>query len=201
MSQVEDKKQIVIVHGGDSFGSYQEYIEDLKSTQLDIERLKPSRRWKDSVIDAFPDADVLLPTMPNSANAQFEEWKIYFEKLLPFLGDNTSLIGHSLGAMFLAKYLHENKLAKPVRQLILLAGGYDDPTTNYGSFKLESATGLEDSALAIDLLHSRDDFVVNFSELAKFEADLPDATVHSFDDKNHFLDEDFPELIEILKQT
>ena len=100
--------------------------------------------------------------------------------------------------MFLAKYLHENPLEKPVRQLILLAGGYDDATSGYGSFKLQSATGLEKSADEIHLMHSRDDFVVPFEELAKFRADLPTATVHEFEDRNHFLDADFPELIKLL---
>lgn len=191
-------KQIVIIHGGDSYDSYEEYIKELKATELDYERLKPSKRWKDAIVERFKDADILTPTMPNSANAQYSEWKIWFEKIISFLGDDVRLIGHSLGAMFLAKYLHESPLEKPARQLILLAGGYDGATSGYGSFKLQSATGLEKSADEIHLMHSRDDFVVPFEELAKFRADLPTATVHEFEDRNHFLDADFPELINLL---
>lgn len=191
-------KQIVIIHGGDSFDSYDEYLADLKASELEYERLKPSKRWKDTIIDAFPGADILLPTMPNSANAQYHEWKIWFEKIIPFFENDVRLIGHSLGAMFLAKYLHESPLDRPVRQLMLLAGGYDDDITGYGSFAIDSAAGLGRSAEEIHLMHSRDDFVVPFSELAKFQADLPAALVHEFDDRNHFLDADFPELISLL---
>lgn len=200
MTYPEKKTQILIIHGGDSFHTYEEYIADLKSTVLDYDRLKPGKRWKDTVIEAFPNADILAPTMPNSANAQFDEWKIWFEKIIPFFGDDVRIIGHSLGAMFLAKYLHHYPLKRPVRQLILLAGGYDDDVAGYGSFALESAIGLEKSAEEIHIMHSEDDFIVPYRELAKYERDLPEATIHRFIDKNHFLDADFPELIDVLNQ-
>lgn len=193
-------KQILIIHGGDSYATYDRYLTDLKAKEIDYERLKPGRRWKDTVVEAFPAADVLTPSMPNSANAQFEEWRILFEKIIPFLKDDTRLIGHSLGAMFLTKYLHQYPLRQPVRQLILLAGGYNDEAHEYGSFIINSATGLEKSADEIHLFHSEDDFVVPFSELAKLQADLPTAVIHSFTDRNHFLDAEFPELIELLQQ-
>ena len=193
-------KQVLIIHGGNSFLSYEEYIADLKATKLDYERIKPAKRWKDTVIATFPDVDILTPTMPNSSNAQFEEWSIWFEKILPFLKDDVRVIGHSLGAMFLTKYLHQNPLKKPVRQLILIAGGYDNDVKGYGSFAVESASGVEKSADEIHLFHSKDDFVVPFDELAKYRADLPSAHVHIFDDRNHFLDADFPELLTLLKQ-
>lgn len=193
-------KQIVIIHGGDSFDSYDDYIADLRSIEVDYDRLRPSKRWKDTVIESFLDADVLTPTMPNSSNAQYGEWKIWFEKIIPFFSDDVRLIGHSLGAMFLAKYLHKNPLKQPVRQLILLAGGYNGDIAGYGSFAVDSATGLEKSAHEIHLMHSSDDFVVPFTELAKYRSDLPDAIVHEFNDRNHFLDAEFPELIELLRQ-
>ncbi len=193
-------KQILIIHGGDSFLSYEAYLDDLKATALDYERIKPAKRWKDTVVEQFPRADVLIPNMPNSANAQFNEWQIWFEKILPFLQDDVHIIGHSLGAMFLAKYLHQHPLDNPVRQLILVAGGYNDDVHGYGSFAIDSATGLEKSAAEIHLFHSKDDFVVPYGELSKLKADLPTAVIHSFDNRNHFLDADFPELIDVLKQ-
>lgn len=116
-------KQIVLIHGGDSFSSHQAYIADLKARQMDYARL-----------------------------------------------------------------LH------------LVAGGYNFPGHDYGSFQVDSATGLEKSAEQIHLYHSQDDPVVPFEELAKFQKDLPGANVHIFADRGHFIDPDFPELIEILQQ-
>ena len=192
-------KQILIIHGGNSFLSYNDYLYSLKNSPVDYERLKPGKSWRNTIVSQVTDADILMPDMPNSANAQFEEWQIMFEKILPFLKDDVRLVGHSLGAMFLAKYLHVHPLEYPVRQLILVAGGYDDDVEGYGSFAVESAKDLDGSAVEIHLFHSRDDFVVPFTELAKFESDLPTANVHEFDDRNHFLDENFPELIELLR--
>lgn len=174
-------------------------MSDLRSLEISYDRLKPQKKWKTWLVEQLPDADILLPTFPNGSNAVYEEWVIYFEKLLPFLQNEVYLIGHSLGAMFLAKYLNEVPLNKPVKKLLLVAGGYNEESMeDLGSFKVTSAKNLPQSADEIHLFHSKDDPVVPYSELAKFQADLPNAIVHSFEDRGHFLDESFPELLAIL---
>ena len=180
-------KQIVIVHGGSSFNSYENYLNNLKNSQLHYERLLWAQKWRDWLAQEIVDADVLLPDFPNKQNADYAEWKIYFEKLLPLLGDDVQLAGYSLGAMFLAKYLHESPLSKPVRRLVLVSPCYNDESVeDLGSFQVTSATGLEKSAKEIHLFHSKDDAVVPFTELAKFQSDLPSAKSHIFIDRGHF---------------
>ncbi len=140
-------KQIVIIHGGSSFNSYENYLNHLKSSQLHYERLLWSQKWRDWLAQEIVDTDVLLPDFPNKQNASYAEWKIYFEKLLPLLGDDVQLVGYSLGAMFLAKYLHESPLSSPVRRLVLVSPCYDDESVeDLGSFRVTSAAGLEKSA-------------------------------------------------------
>ena len=193
-------KQIVIIHGGSSFNSYENYLNHLKSSQLHYERLLWSQKWRDWLAQEIVGADVLLPDFPNKQNANYAEWKIYFEKLLPLLGDDVQLVGYSLGAMFLAKYLHESPLRSPVQRLVLISPGYDDESVeDLGSFRVTSATGLEKSASEIHLSHSKDDPVVPFTELAKFQQDLPTANLHIFEDRNHFFQPTFPELKELLE--
>ncbi len=63
--------------------------------------------------------------MPNKTNAQFEEWKIWFEKFIPFLNDGVILVGHSLGGVFLAKYLSENKFPKKIGGVFLVSAVYE----------------------------------------------------------------------------
>lgn len=192
-------RQIVIIHGGSSFNSYESYVDNLRSSSIDYERLLYSQKWREWIAQEIPSADVLLPNFPNGQNASYDEWKIYFEKLLTLLGDDVQLVGYSLGAMFLVKYLHENALEEPVRRLVLIAPCYDDDSTeDLGSFRIESATGLEQSAKEIHLFHSEDDPVVPFEELEKFNKDIPSAIVHTFDDRNHFFQPTFPELKELL---
>ncbi len=194
-------KQVVIIHGGSSFNSYESYLTHLRAMEITYDRLKLQQTWKPWIAEQMPEADVLLPTFPNGCNAVYDEWKIYFEKLLPFLGDDVRLVGHSLGAMFLAIYLNENTLPHHVRQLILISGAYNDESTEeLGSFKVISAQNVTKSAQEIHLFHSEDDPVVPFSELAKFQADLPNAISHTFNGRGHFNDATFPELLELLKQ-
>jgi len=41
---------------------------------------------------------------------------------------------------------------------------------------------------------------VPFTELAKFQRDMPTAQAHIFEDRNHFFQPTFPELKELLEQ-
>ena len=108
------KKQVVVIHGGDTFETYEEYLNFLRGYEIDIERYKSDKRdWKPWLRQRLgSDYEVILPIMPNKTNARFDEWKIWFEKFIPFLHDNVLLIGHSLGGTFLAKYLSENKFSR-----------------------------------------------------------------------------------------
>ena len=194
-------KQIVLIHGGSSFDNYERYLNSLRNGSINYERLLWAQKWREWIAQNITGYDVLLPDFPNKQNAQYEEWKIYFEKLLPLLGDDVQLVGYSLGAMFLARYLHESPLDSPVRRLVLVSPCYDDESVeDLGSFRVTSATGLEKSAREINLFHSKDDPVVPFTELAKFQRDLPTATVHIFEDRNHFFQPTFPELKELLEK-
>lgn len=193
-------KQVLVIHGGTSYDSYDSYINDLQASQLSYERMKRQSKWKEWLAEALPDTDVLLPDFPNKQNAQYEEWVIQFEKIIPYLQSNAVVIGYSLGAMFLAQYLHANVLPVTVSKIILIAPTYDDDTNEQlGSFKVASAVGLERSAAEVHLMHSEDDPVSPFAELQKFIDDLPTAHVHIFEDRSHFFQATFPELVEIIQ--
>lgn len=194
-------RQILFIHGGNSFPSNDEYLEDLRSLEMDYERLKYAKRWREWIAEQLPDDDVLTPTFPNGFNAQYNEWVIYFEKIVPFLHDGYSLVGHSLGGMFLAKYLHTHVLPVKARHIILVAARYGEtPEKSSGSFLVESAVGLDRSADQVHLFHSKDDSTVDFDSLGLFASDIPSAITHIFDDRGHFIDSTFPEVLEILQQ-
>ena len=194
-------KQVFFLHGGGSFSSYDAYIKSLKAKEIDYDSLKYSPRWREWVAQNMLGADVLLPTMPNGYNAVFDEWVIYFEKLIPFFGDDVTLVGHSLGGMFLAKYFQTHHLARGVHRVVLVAARYggDDEDDN-GSFVVESATNLPKSTEEVHLFHSVDDPFVPYEDMAKFHRDMPEAILHSFNDRGHFIDPTFPELLELVKQ-
>src|SRR3989338_1297557 len=194
-------KQILIIGGGDTFATQEEYFKFLQNYKIDIER------WKSGVDDWKPwlrgkldgEYEVIIPVMPNKFNARFEEWKIWFEKFTPFLKDGVVFIGHSLGASFIAKYLSENKFPKKVRAVMLVAGVYEKDSEGYSllSFALPEKLDLQNENTMI--YHSKDDSVVPFSALENFSRALPQAKTRVFEDRGHLNMPEFPELLEDIK--
>lgn len=195
------KKSLVVIHGGSTFDTYEEYLEHLKESELTLEKIN-RKDWKDSLSSKLPDFEVIYPKMPNSKNARYEEWKIWFEKLFPLLSEEVVFVGHSLGGIFLAKYLSENNFPKKILSLHLVAAPYDTEVIkdSLADFALtKTVEGLSQQTDKIFLYQSKDDTAVAFADVEKYQRDLPLATLRTFEDRGHFTTEHFPELFEDLK--
>lgn len=196
---VASKRQVCIIGGGMAFASDADFRRWLNNLEISYERLFYGTDWKPWLAEKLPSCDVLQPTMPNKSNAKYAEWSVYFSKVIPFLRPEAVLIGHSLGGIFLAKYLSQHPPVQKFSKAILVAAPYNDETNeSLGDFKLTSARRLADAAEEIDLFYSRDDPVVSFAEMGKYQRDLPAAKSHVFDSRGHFNTPDFPELTEII---
>ena len=195
----DQKPQICTIHGGTVFESDEQYQQALRDLTLSYDRLLYAPSWKNWLAEQLPDHDVLLPSMPNKVNAKYDDWALYFSKVVPFLRPDATLIGHSLGGIFLAKYFTENTPEKPFSKLILIAAPYDDEAgESLKGFKLTDASALANMFDEIHLLHSTDDPVVPFAEKDKYLRDLPEAKVHIFEDKQHFNEPSFEELKNLI---
>ncbi|MCX6811405.1 MAG: alpha/beta fold hydrolase [Candidatus Berkelbacteria bacterium] len=194
------KKQIIVIHGGDSFKTYKEYLNSLKNWEVKIDYFRPRKDWKTTLQDELGEKfDVLLPRMPNKSNAKFIEWKIWFERMFPFLNKEVILIGHSLGGMFLAKYLSENDFPKHIKQLHLVAAPHNK-TGDIADFLIpKSLNRLSKQAENIYFYYSQDDRIVPITEMKEYKKQLPNAQFFIFKDRGHFKQEKFPELIKLLK--
>ncbi|MFA7243762.1 MAG: alpha/beta fold hydrolase [Patescibacteria group bacterium] len=194
------KKQVVVMHGGDSFKTYEDYLNSLKTWEVRPEKFKTRYDWKISLQSVLgDDFEVFNPQMPNKYDAKYKEWKIWFERMFPFLNDDVVLIGHSLGGMFLAKYLAENDFPKKIKSLHLVAPPHNN-TADCEDFRLpDSLSNIEKQAKNIFLYQSKDDPIVPYSELAVFEKQLPSAKSQVFEDRGHFNQDEFPELIGDIK--
>lgn len=194
------KKQIVIIHGGDTFATQEEYLDFLRNYEIDIERYKIGKDdWKPWIRKMLPENyEIITPQMPNKTNARYEEWKLWFEKFIPFLNNGVILIGHSQGGIFLAKYLSENQFPKKIKAVMLVGAIYDKDCGGYPalSFSLPNTLNLQTDK--IYLYHSKDDPVVPFSALEQYQKALPNAVVRVFEDRQHINQEEFPELLEDL---
>lgn len=196
------KKQIIVIHGGTTFENYDEYWKYLESCELTPEKIK-HKGWKEFLQDNLPDFDVIYPKMPNAKNARYLEWKLWFEKMFHFLNDEVILVGHSLGGIFLAKYLTENEFPKKIIALHLVAPPYDtehceEPLVDFALEK--TVGGLAELTDKIYIYQSKDDPAVPYEDSLKYKKNLPDAEHIVFENRGHFNDPDFPEIINNLQK-
>lgn len=196
------KTQVIVIHGGTTFDTYEEYMVFLKSCDLTLEKIN-KKDWKDGLAGSLgSDFEVIYPKMPNSKNARYEEWQIWFEKLFPLLKDEVILVGHSLGGIFLAKYLSENSFPKPIKSLHLVAPPYDTEYCKESLADFALAVGFEKltaQAPKVFIYQSKDDASVPYQDAEKYHRQLPGGVLRTFEDRGHFNQEEFPEIIQDIK--
>ncbi|MBX4205517.1 MAG: alpha/beta hydrolase [Candidatus Doudnabacteria bacterium] len=197
------KKQIIVIGGGDTFADedYEKYLQFLRDLELDYERLISDKSdWKRGLRRELGDKyEIMLPSMPNKFNARFAEWSLWFEKLFPFLHDQVVLVGHSLGGAFLAKYLTENGFPKEIQALFLVSAVFDADTDGNPLWSFALPEKLVAPANEIFIYHSKDDPVVPFSDMQKYQLQFPNASVRVFENRGHMNQEQFPEIVEDIR--
>lgn len=203
-------RQIVVIHwwncfpDNDTFCKYlkwREYDPDEDYTNKRRFRMKKKLQWS---------YQVFTPIMPLYDNANYQVWKIRFEKVLPFLNEEELiLIGHSLWWMFLLKYISENGFPKHIKQLYLVATCIDSadlpPEEAFlwdFTFDINNIPKVAEHVDEIFIYHSKDDDAVPYSQAPRIQSYLPKAKLVTFTDRKHFCQPEFPELLEnILKGT
>jgi predicted alpha/beta hydrolase family esterase len=149
-----------------------------------------------------PAYDVHYPKMPEEDSATYADWKALIERALATLDDHVILVGHSVGASVLLKYLSEDQLDKPIIALFLLATPYwgADEFWTWDEVRLpEDVAAKLWSIPRIYVYHSRDDKVVPFSHLALYAAKLPRATIRELDGRGHQFGNDLTDVAEDIR--
>lgn len=197
------KKQILLIHGGSTFDTYKDYLLFLENLKINLDKYRKTK-WSDSLRKELGvKFDVLLPRMPNPTNAKYSEWEVLFKKIVPLLKNNVILIGHSLGAIFLVKYLSENKFPKKVLATMLISAPYDNDgmEESLGDFILpKSLNKLSKQGGKIFLYQSKDDLVVPCANIEKYKKALPSVIIREFKKGGHFNQLKFPELVKDIKE-
>lgn len=201
------KRQIFIVHGGNSFDTYERYIKFLKKWKIDFEEYRrPKEKWRDNLKkDLGKNFEVIVPRMPNNLNARYLEWKIWFDKFIPYLRPGVVLVGYSLGGVFLAKYLAEKKFPVKIAATFLIAAPFkddgSDPDESLVDFKLpKKLDGFRRQGGKIFIYHSTDDPIVPFSHADNYEKALGTVTKRIFASQGHFWQDKLPELVKDIKR-
>ncbi len=168
-------KQVLFIHGGgdNGFGADALLVESLKKTL--------GERY-----------EVNYTEMPSDNSLPDFGWLECIGNKIAELAGEIILVGHSLGASMLLKYLTEYKVDKAIGGIFLIA-------TPYWSGKEEWVKGLtlredfEDKLsihIPIFLYHCRDDEEVSFQHLAIYSEKLPQATVRDIPSGGHQLNND-----------
>lgn len=111
------------------------------------------------------------------------------------------LSANSLGGIFLVKYLAENDFPKKIKQLHLVAAPHNK-TADIDDFLIpKSLNHLAKQVKNIYFYYSRDDKIVPITEMKEYKKQLPNAQFFIFNDRGHFNQENFPELIKILYEN
>jgi len=166
-------KEVLFVHGGAV------YEED--------------RKLAASLRDALGAAyEVRYPEMPDEDAPEYGAWRDCIAEELTALGSGVILVGHSLGASVLFKYLSEEDSKAPVGGLFLVAA----PFWGAEDWEVDEYTPREDFAawlperLPIFFYHGRDDEIVPFEHLSLYAEKLPWATFRELDGGGHQLGND-----------
>jgi predicted alpha/beta hydrolase family esterase len=130
--------------------------------------------------------------------------KIWFERFIPLLNDNIIFIGSSLGGIFLAQYLSENKFPRKILSVYLVCSPFDDTCIGedlVGGFKLKSDLSLlEKNCKDITLMFSADDDCVPVDHAEKYRNKLKNSKIIIYKSKNgHFKIPKFPEIVKMIK--
>ncbi len=197
-------KQVIVIHGGTTFEDYDDYTKYLATKPISLERFAYKPMWKELLQEKLGhDYQVLLPSMPNKTNARYSEWEIWFKHLTELFTDDCILIGHSMGGIFLAKYLSKHKFPVKIKATILIAAPYEDATEeDLTDFKLDAISALFVSqAGETTLFFGSDDPVIVMSEVEKYRHNLPDASFNIMSAPDHFMRAEFPELIQHIRSV
>jgi valyl-tRNA synthetase/predicted alpha/beta hydrolase family esterase len=193
---------IVIIHGGESWQNRDEYISNIESGNLNSywygNEMRPkSSSWKLAVQKHCKENQIpiLAPQFPNKTNADYKKWKMVFEQSLPYINSNTVLVGHSLGSMFLTKYLSENNIN--CNAVFLVAGGLNNSSDSFES--PQNLNNLNQLGDKVYIIHSKDDKVVDFVRSVDLKGKLEQANFIELENYGH-LSSQCPELLEMIKE-
>lgn len=197
------KQQFIFLNGAvpsENYGSYHDYLRSVEYDPYEPE----FRNWNKTLGKyLWDDWEYLRAPFAKAHFADYEWWKILFEKVIPYIRPWDHIWATSLWASFLLKYVGENHFPTKLGKVFLIAPAIKDTKKEVlGSFAvdLDRVYRLQNWCDQIYIYHSRDDELVPFEQSLELKIYFPDAIFREFDDRGHFYKEEtLPELIQDLK--
>jgi predicted alpha/beta hydrolase family esterase len=144
-----------------------------------------------------PEMEVVAPEMPNPEDPDYRSWRDTVAGLMPALGEAPLLVGHSLGASALLKYLAEGTYQEPIGGLFLVSTPFWGSDLPDFALPHDFADAVWD--IPIILYHSRNDPEIPLSHLRRYQEHLPHATSRVIEGSEHSFVNGLPELVRDLQ--
>lgn len=174
MQDHESFRQVLFIHGGgdDGYGSDAELADSLQR------HLGSSYK-------------VLYPEMPDDPSPDFG-WGRRIASELAAIDGEPIVVGHSLGASMLLKYLSENEVQQRIRGIFLIATPFWEGDEDWvrGLILRQDFPERLPKGVPMFLYHAEDDDEVEISHLAIYTEKLPRATVRKVSAGGHQLGND-----------
>jgi predicted alpha/beta hydrolase family esterase len=145
--------------------------------------------------------DVRYPQMHTEDAPDFG-WGQQIDREIAAIDGVVILVGHSLGASILLKYLSENTVKKPVGGIFLISTpfwGGDDNWQYEGLILQENFAEKLPKGVPIFLYHSKDDEEVDAAHLTLYAKKLPQATIRVITSGGHQLGNDLTPVAQDIK--
>ncbi|HVU14528.1 MAG TPA: alpha/beta fold hydrolase [Phototrophicaceae bacterium] len=145
---------------------------------------------------------VLYPIMGVDNDAPDFGWGRQIKRGIAATQGDAILVGHSVGASILLKYLTENTVQHSISGIFLIA----PPFWGYEKWQMESLTLRDDFAarlpkgVPIFIYQAKDDEEVSIAHLAKYAEKLPQATIREIASGGHQLGNDLTPVAEDIQK-
>src|SRR5436190_16779609 len=141
---------------------------------------------------------IVFPVIEKPDSPTYEKFKKMFASAFAEITGPVVLIGHSLGASTLLKYLSEERPGISSPGLFLVATPHWKSNMKEFQLKEDFQASLKNIA-AIFLYHSKNDTEVPFEHLEFYENAFTTAAVRKLPGKDHIFSKGLPELVSDIK--
>lgn len=162
--------------------------------------------WDNKLVESLtrelgPGFDVRYPRMPNEDDPAYAPWKAALETEFKTLGDDTILVGHSIGGTILVNALAQSRSRRKFGAIFLIA----TPFVGEGGWPSEDMNLPPDLGarlprdVPVYVYHGLDDETAPPSHAELYARAIPQAHVHQLPHRDHQLNDDLSEIATTIK--
>jgi len=200
-------QQVILLRWWTPKETYKDFYDFVEKYEVNPYKEK-SIKWSDTLAkDLWDNFEVLEIERINKDFADYKTRKIMFNKYLSYIQNDSIWVWHSLWWTFFLKYLNEledkekEEIFQKIKKLILVAPACkDNKLEKLWDFKFDTKLeNLQSYQDKIVIFGSIDDFICSFDEFEEIHKNIPNSKFIKFTNRNHFLQEAFPELLDEIK--